>query len=194
MASFVMGLNSEYRSVVDPAAADEALHRSETILDKCPACGSRRNRSPRVHWLLLSVLLLGSLAGAQDSGTAINGGETTVSPARMPPPVTGQQHGAPQRYHTNIFAASLAIHWGGMIFDAASTHHALRHCNEGNPLFGSRPSNGRVLAPMVGFTTAYTGLSLRDRKRHPTSKTGIIWNFVLGGAHIAASAANSRCW
>ena len=117
------------------------------------------------------------------SAEPINSSVRADTPEKTPPPE-----------HRTLFAAALATHWTSLAFDAATTHHGLAHCNEGNPLFGAHPSNGRVLVPLVAFSSFYTWLSIRERRKHPESKAPIIGNFMLGGGHIAAGILNTRCF
>jgi hypothetical protein len=107
-------------------------------------------------------------------------------------PAASEKSAAPE--HRKLFTAALATHWTGAAFDAATTHHGLTNCNEGNPLFGSHPSNGQVAAPLIAFTGFYTWLSIREHRKHPESKAPIIGNFLLGGGHIAAGMLNTRCF
>lgn len=159
---------------------------------------------PHVALVGIAMLLMSSLltlpVRAQNSGpapdsTALNAGSGIEKTDRLS---TGIKLGAVREPepapHRNLFVAALATHWLGAIFDVATTHHGLAHCREGNPLFGSHPSNGRVIAPVFSFTGAYTALSLWHRRRHPDSKAPIVGNFGLGGTHIVAGMMNTRCF
>lgn len=148
--------------------------------------------------LMTSVLAVAcqaqsSLSPATPIATGTVQSGQTKSRERIRPPVSAVSRSF-NPVHPNLFATAVATHWAGIIFDAATTHHGLGHCREANPLYGSRPSNGRVLAPLVSISAAYTALSLRHRRKHPESKAPVIGNFVIGGAHIVVGMLNTRCF
>jgi hypothetical protein len=123
--------------------------------------------------------------------------------SRKPPAVhafgwrvrSGEIKEFPDHHHTRL-AAAIAFNWAATTADVVTTLKGLDsgRCTEGNPLFGSHPSPGKVAGISYAYIGGYTFFSLLYHRKHPEAKAPWIGNLILGGGHALAAAANARCF
>jgi len=115
----------------------------------------------------------------------------------QPVPRNGSSKNTPvAEQHDARLAFAIAFSWAATTADVVTSVKGLdsSRCTEGNPLFGTHPSAGKVAGISYGYTAGYTLFALWVHRKHPEAKAPWIGNLMLAWGHAVAAGANARCF
>lgn len=87
------------------------------------------------------------------------------------------------------------VKWAAMIADIETTAAGVKagRCQEGNPIWGKRPSRFRMYATLGGLGAFHTWAAWRSRRHGHSKQYSLITGSLVAGLHSLAAGLNGKC-